>query len=83
MAPEAIEQLFTTSVILKAHGVVFEQANINNIASSNTQTWQLTINGKPSHVTFYPAIFEENPSLRLMNMGDPLFESLLHLSRLA
>jgi hypothetical protein len=28
-------------------------------------------------VTFYPSVFDEIPSLRLMNFGDPLFEKML------
>jgi hypothetical protein len=30
-------------------------------------------------ITFYPDMFDEIPSLRLMNFGEPLFAELLHL----
>ncbi|MBC1225181.1 DEAD/DEAH box helicase family protein [Nostoc sp. UCD121] len=66
---EAIEQLFTDSAILKASGVQFER--------KSERTWQLNYKGQNYTVTFYPNIFDEMPSLRLMNFGDPLFEELL------
>lgn len=78
ITPTEIEQLLTTSAILKAQGVVFDPENTNDTASSNPQIWRLTIQGQTYPVTFDPEIFEENPSLRLMNLGDPLFESLLY-----
>jgi hypothetical protein len=31
-------------------------------------------------VTFYPDVFDEMPSRRLMTFGDPLFEELLRFS---
>lgn len=67
--PETIEQLFTNSAILKASGVQFERRSEG--------TWQLNYKGQNYTVTFYPNIFDEMPSLRLMNFGDPLFEKLL------
>ncbi|MEH1770191.1 MAG: hypothetical protein V7L27_18835 [Nostoc sp.] len=67
--PEAIEQLFTNSAILKASGVQFERMS--------ERTWQLNYEGQNYMITFYPNIFDEMPSLRLMNFGDPLFEELL------
>jgi len=67
--PETIEQLFTSSAILKANGVQFE--------SRSADIWQLTYKGQNYTVTFYPKVFDEMPSLRLMNFGDPLFEQLL------
>lgn len=67
--PETIEQLFTSSAILKANGVQFERR-----AES---IWQLTYKGQTYTITFYPKVFDEMPSLRLMNFGDPLFEQLL------
>lgn len=67
--PEAIEQLFTTSTLLKACGVRFEQAE--------ERTWQLFYKGRNYSVTFYPEVFDEMPSVRLMSFGDPLFEDLL------
>lgn len=67
--PETIEQLFTDSAILKASGVQFERRSEG--------TWQLNYKGQNYMVTFYPNIFDEMSSLRLMNFGDPLFEKLL------
>jgi superfamily II DNA or RNA helicase len=67
--PEAIEQLFTDSAILKASGVQFERRS--------ERTWQLNYKAQNYTVTFYPSVFDEMPSLRLMNFGDPLFEELL------
>jgi hypothetical protein len=67
--PETIEQLFTDSAILKASGVQFERRSEG--------TWQLNYKGQNYMVTFYPNIFDEMSSLRLMNFGDPLFEQLL------
>ncbi|MBD2166411.1 DEAD/DEAH box helicase family protein [Calothrix membranacea FACHB-236] len=69
--PDMIEQLFTSSAILKANGVQFELR-----AES---IWQLTYKGQNYTVTFYPKVFDEMPSLRLMNFGEPLFEELLKL----
>ncbi len=66
---EAIEQLFISSAILKASGVQFER--------KSERTWQLNYKGQNYTVTFYPSVFDEMPSLRLMNFGDPLFEELL------
>ena len=66
---EEIEQLFTTSAILKASKVVFEPVF--------ERTWQMVFQGKTYTVTFFPEVFNETPSLRLMNFGDPVFEDLL------
>jgi len=66
---EAIEQLFTSSISLKNAGIQFE--------TRSKGTWQLNYQGQNYLVTFYPNIFDEMPSLRLMNFGDPLFEELL------
>ncbi len=68
---EQIEQLFTTSALLKSKGVIFEAAC--------GRTWQLTFQGKKYAVTFFPEVFETKPSLRLMNFGDPLFEQLINI----
>ncbi|MBD2309386.1 hypothetical protein H6G17_28440 [Chroococcidiopsis sp. FACHB-1243] len=66
---QEIKQLLTTSVVLKSRGYVFER--------SAERIWLLTFEAKKYMVTFYPEIFDETPSLRLMNFGDPLFEKLL------
>jgi SNF2 family DNA or RNA helicase len=67
--PETIEQLFTSSAILKANGVQFERRTEG--------IWQFIYKGRNYTVTFYPNVFDEMPSLRFMNFGDPLFEELL------
>jgi hypothetical protein len=72
--PETIEQLFTSSAILKVNGVQFE--------SRAESIWQLTYKGQNYTVTFYPKVFDEMPSLRLMNFGDPLFEQLLQVVKI-
>ncbi|NJO64790.1 MAG: DEAD/DEAH box helicase family protein [Richelia sp. RM2_1_2] len=69
--PESIEQLFTTSVTLKNCNVIF--------IPSQQKTWQVTYQDNTYNITFYPQIFDENPSLRLMSFGDSLFEELLEL----
>ncbi len=69
---EQIEQLFTTSALLKSKGVVSE--------ALGDRAWQLTFQGKKHTVTFYPEVFEAKPSLRLMNFGDPLFEQLIKIN---
>ncbi len=70
--PQNIEQLFTTSVTLKNCHVIF--------TPSQQKTWQLTYQGNIYNITFYPHIFDETPSLRLMSFGDALFEELLQLA---
>lgn len=69
ITPETIEQLFTTSALLKACGVVFKP--------TENYTYQLTYQGQNYAVTFKPEVFDRMPSTRLMNFGDPLFESLV------
>jgi ERCC4-related helicase len=67
--PETIEQLFATSAWLRACGAWLEKAG--------DRIWQLTYKGQRYRITFYPEVFDEMPSLRLMSFGDPLFEELL------
>ncbi|MEJ6488008.1 helicase-related protein [Nostoc punctiforme UO1] len=69
LTPETIEQLFTDSAILKASGVQFERRS--------ERTWQLNYKGQNYMITFYPNIFDEIPSLRLINFGDHLFEEII------
>lgn len=70
--PETIERLLTNSTLLKNSGVKFEQAG--------SRTWQLIYQGRNYPVTFYPEVFDEMSSVRLMSFGDPLFEELLALA---
>ncbi|MFN9483101.1 MAG: helicase, partial [Pseudanabaena sp.] len=69
---EAIEQMFTRSLLLKRAGVTFENAG--------EKVWKMQLQQKSYQVTFHPDTFDEHPSLRLMTFGDPLFEYLLAIS---
>lgn len=69
LTPIEIEQTLTASKLLKVAGVSFEPLG-NGI-------WQLVHERQTYQVTFLPEVYEEQPSLRLMNFGDPLFENLL------
>ena len=65
---EALEQLFTQSALLKIKGIQF--------MPQNNHIWTMIENNKTYQVTFNPKTYEEFPSLRLMNFGDPLFEKI-------
>lgn len=65
------EQLLTTSEILKSKGVEF--------SNQGDRIWQMRQGENTYQVTFYPDVFDEIPSLRLMSYGEPLFENLLFL----
>ncbi|WNZ47366.1 helicase-related protein [Leptolyngbya boryana CZ1] len=67
---EDLEQLFTTSNLLKACRASFEK--------ESSSVWRLSYRSQIYRVTFKPVIFDEHPSLRLMTFGEPLFEDLLH-----
>jgi ERCC4-related helicase len=78
VTPETIEQLFTTSTILRSCGALFENKSDRLLSGGKVnRTWQLTYKGRNYSVTFYPEEFDEMPSLRLMSLGEPLFEELL------
>jgi hypothetical protein len=64
-----IEQLFTTSALLKACGATFEL--------EGNGVWMIMYRSQTYRITFNPTIFDEHPSLRLMTFGEPLFEALL------
>ena len=66
---EAIEQMFTRSLLLQKAGITFEDAG--------EKVWTMQFQPKSYQVTFHPDTFDEHPSLRLMTFGDPLFELLL------
>ncbi len=70
--PESIEQLFTTSQLLRLHGVSYQKIG--------DRIWQLVYKAQNYTITFYPDVFDEMPSLRLMSFGDPLFEEILAIS---
>ena len=78
--PETIEQLFTTSAILKTCGAIFTPSQ-QSTGASQQKTWDLAYQGYNNTVTFYPDVFDKMPSLRLMTFGDPLFEELLHITK--
>lgn len=67
--PATMEAVFTQSQILKARGIIFTPAQ--------PHVWALSAQQRTFSVTFRPEVFDENPSLRLMTWGDPLFEQLL------
>ncbi|MEG3881854.1 SNF2-related protein [Microcoleus sp. herbarium7] len=69
ISAETIEDLFVNSSILKQIGATFKQ--------SEHRTWYLNYKSRSCAVTFYPDIFEENPSLQLMGFGNPVFEEML------
>ncbi|NBD34107.1 MAG: DEAD/DEAH box helicase family protein [Cyanobacteria bacterium] len=69
LSPEAIEQLMTNSQILAS--LEIEWIKLRD------RVWQLNDSGNAYQVTFYPDVFAENSSLRLMSFGDPLFEELI------
>jgi hypothetical protein len=71
--PETIEHLFTTSTILKSTGVIFQL--------KDEKTWLLTYKNREYMITFYPDMFDEIPSLRLMNFGEPLFAEFLQMTQ--
>ena len=71
VTPEQIEALFTNSQMSIAENIFFE--------SRDNRVWELTYKNKAYSVTFYPEVFDENPSLRLMSFGDPLFQKLLKI----
>lgn len=70
---ESIEHLFTTSTILKSTGVIFEL--------KDEKTWLVTYKNREYMITFYPDMFDEMPSLRLMNFGEPLFAEFLQMTQ--
>lgn len=69
VSPDAIEQTFTQSPILKSKGFQFAQ--------TEPGVWELSNGQQVWQVTFQPTVFEEKPSLRLLLWGDPVFEQLL------
>lgn len=69
---EQIEQLFTTSALLKSKDVLFE--------ALGDRTWQLTFYHKKYAVTFYLEVFDLKPSVRFMNFGDPIFQQLINIA---
>jgi hypothetical protein len=79
ITPEQIEQLLTHSKILQANQIFFEARGDVSRQGFRQRTWQLSYLSKTYSVTFYPDVFEEMPSLRFLNFGEPLFHKLLSL----
>ena len=71
VTPEQIEALFTNSQLLLAQNIFFE--------SKGDRIWELTDKDKNYLITFYAEVFDEKPSLRLMSLGEPLFQKLLEI----
>ncbi|MFL0647058.1 hypothetical protein AB7310_04165 [Cylindrospermopsis raciborskii UAM/DH-BiRr] len=69
ITPEQIENVVTRSEFLKTKGIDFEKIC--------EKIWLLKYEGEEYEVTFYPEIFGENPCLKLLNFGEPLFTLLL------
>ncbi|MEB3309750.1 MAG: helicase-related protein, partial [Snowella sp.] len=69
MTPKEVEQLFTQSLILKKRGFKFLE--------ENKRIWTIKQDKTHYKVTFYPEIYDEHSSLRLMTYGDPFFKQLL------
>ena len=69
ITPEKIENVVTRSEFLKTKGIDFEKIC--------EKIWLLKYEGEEYEVTFYPEIFGENPCLKLLNFGEPLFTLLL------
>ncbi len=74
---EQIEALFTNSQILPAQNIFFELKGDKPNGIASQRIWELTYKDITHLVTFYPEIFDEKPSLRLMSLGEPIFQKLL------
>ncbi|MEG5136312.1 MULTISPECIES: helicase-related protein [unclassified Microcoleus] len=73
LSPEIIENLFVNSAIFQQMGAKFDK--------KGDKTFQLSYKNTINAITFYPDIYEENPSLQLMSFGNPLFEEMVDLFR--
>jgi len=56
---------------------MFEYAWVKTIYAPEIPLNPLNYKSGNYYITFYPDIFEENPSLQLMSFGNPLFEEML------
>lgn len=68
ITPEMTEKILTQSQFLKNKKIEFIE--------QNNQIWLVKYQNKDYQITFYPEIFEQFPSLRLMTYGEPLFHEL-------
>ncbi|MTF40390.1 SNF2-related protein [Cyanobacterium aponinum] len=71
LPPEKVEQIFTQSRWLQSQGIIFE--------AQENKKWLLRWQKLIYHVTFYPDVYEEYLSIKLMSLGEPLVEKLLSL----
>jgi hypothetical protein len=87
--PQSIEQLFTASALLRLHGISFQKTGDSEALlrsplalpqASADRIWELVHKAQNYTITFYPDVFDEMSSLRLMTFGDPLFEEILNIS---
>lgn len=69
--PEKTEEIFTQSLWLKSQGIIFEQ--------QEGKIWLLKWHKLTYQVTFYPDVYDEYSSLKLMSWGEPLMQKLLYL----
>jgi len=72
--PEVVEDLFVNSAIFKQMGAKFDK--------KGDKIFQLSYKNTINTITFYPDIYEENPSLQLMSFGNPLFEEMVKLAKM-
>ncbi len=68
--PFDLEERFIQSQLLQTQGIVFKQLE--------TGIYELNWMNQTYQVTFDPSRFEDQPSLRLMTWGEPLFQALLN-----
>lgn len=74
ISQEVIEQLFTISMRLRVIGATFERTG---------EQWSLTYKNQHYAVTFYPDLFDQHPSLRLIDRGSNERPSLTGLESVA
>lgn len=70
MSIDEIKTLLTTSKLLQSRGFDFEQVS--------QDVWKLSDRHQHHLITFNPAKYDDQPSLRLMLSGDPLLENILN-----
>ncbi|WP_373478328.1 DEAD/DEAH box helicase [Geminocystis sp.] len=86
LPPKKVEQIFTQSRWLQSQGITFQDKDDDETllwhledCSLSDRIWLLTWKTQTYHVTFYPEVYEEYPSVKLMSLGEPLVEKLLSL----
>ncbi|NCO73762.1 MAG: DEAD/DEAH box helicase family protein [Cyanobacteria bacterium] len=86
LPPKKVEQIFTQSRWLQSQGITFQDKDDDETllwhledCSLSDRIWLLKWQKSTYHVTFYPEVYEEHPSVKLMSLGEPLVEKLLSL----